>query len=214
MITVYGRATSSNVQAVMWGIAELGLDYERLDYGYNFGGLDSPEFKALSPHSRVPVIKDGDVVIWESCAILRYLSAKYGDAPFWPKDTEARSVVDMWAEWGKTSVCTLFTVPIFWQRVRTSAVDRDYGALDVAIAEFEFQLSILEGQLSKCEYAVSDDFTLADIVIGHILFRWFDIEIERQSKPLVEAYYERLRARPAYREHVMISYEILRAEGA
>lgn len=214
MITVYGRATSSNVQAVMWGIGELGLQYERLDYGHEFGGLDSPEFRALSPHARVPVIKDGDTVIWESCAILRYLGAEYGDAPFWPKDPRVRAEVDMWAEWGKTSVCTLFTVPIFWPRVRTSAANRDVGAMLSAIADIEFQLDIFEEQLQNHNYALSNDFSLADIVIGHILFRWFDIDIERRPRPLVEAYYERLRERPAFREHVMIPYDVLRVEGA
>ena len=79
MATIYGRATSSNVQAVMWGAAELGLAPERLDYGHVFGGTDTPEFRAMSPHGLVPVLKDGDLVVWESCAILRYLAAAYGD---------------------------------------------------------------------------------------------------------------------------------------
>ncbi|MGR3659812.1 MAG: glutathione S-transferase family protein [Paracoccaceae bacterium] len=210
MITVYGRATSSNVQAVMWGIAELGLEYERLDYGHVYGGLDSAEFTALSPHARVPVIRDGDVVVWESCAILRYLASRYGEAPFWPKDVVERSKVDMWAEWGKTSVCTEFTVPIFWSRVRTAADDRDEEALDMAITLFEEKLDVLEGQLREHNYTVSQDFTLADIVIGHILYRWFDIDIARKPRPLVEAYYDRLKTRAGYREHVMISYEPLR----
>lgn len=214
MITVYGRATSSNVQAVMWGIAELGLEFERLDYGHVYGGLDRPEFIALSPHARVPVIRDGDVVVWESCAILRYLASRYGDAPFWPKDVVERSNVDMWAEWGKTSVCTEFTVPIFWPRVRTAADDRDVQAMEMAIVLFEEKLEILEGQLCQHDYAVSQNFTLADIVIGHILYRWFDIDITRKSRPLIEAYYERLKSRPAFRERVMISYEPLRVSGS
>jgi glutathione S-transferase len=213
MITVFGRATSSNVQAVMWGIGEFGLEYERLDYGHDFGGLDSPEFRALNPHSHVPVIRDGDTVIWESCAILRYLGAEYGDASFWPKDPRARAAVDMWAEWGKTSVCSEFTVPIFWAKVRTSAANRDEGVLLAAIAYVEVQLKILEAQLQTNTYTVSNDFSLADIVIGHILYRWFDIDIERQPRPLVQAYYKRLQRRPAFREHVMISYDVLRVEG-
>ena len=90
-MTVYGRATSSNVQAVMWGAAELGLTPKRLDYGFNFGGTDSVEFRTLSPHGLVPVLKDGDTVIWESCAILRYLAAQYGDGgAFWPSDPAER----------------------------------------------------------------------------------------------------------------------------
>ncbi|MEE9428868.1 MAG: glutathione S-transferase family protein [Paracoccaceae bacterium] len=215
MITVYGRATSSNVQAVMWGIGELGLKYERLDYGHVHGGMDTPEFRAMSPHGVVPVMRDGDVVIWESCAILRYLAARYSDGgAFWPSDPGARAGVDMWAEWGKTSFAPYFTVPIFWARVRTSAADRDEVILAAAIADFENRLDVLEGQLEGREFVVSDDFTLADIVIGHVLFRWFDIDIPRQARPVVEVYYQRLMARTSHVAHVAISYEALRVESA
>ena len=214
MITVYGRATSSNVQAVLWGLSELGQPFERLDYGHVYGGLDSPEFQALNPHGRVPVLRDGDVVIWESCAILRYLGAAYGAAPFWPADPAARAVVDMWAEWGKVSFCADFTAPIFWLRVRTAASERDEPALARGIAGFEARLDVLQAQLAPHDFVVSDDFTLADIVIGHVLFRWFDMDIERTKRSVVEAYYERLTGRAAYRTNVMVSYDMLRAKGA
>jgi len=215
MITVYGRATSSNVQAVMWGIGELGRVHERLDYGHAFGGLDSPEFRALTPHRLIPVIRDGDLVVWESCAILRYLAARYGDGgAFWPADPAARAGVDMWAEWGKTAFSASFTGPIFWARVRTPARARDEAALTAALARFETLLDRLDDRLGAGRYVTGDAFTLADIVIGHVLFRWFDIDIPRRARPAVEAYYARLAERPAFRTHVMVSYETLRAEGA
>ncbi len=176
MITVYGRATSSNVQAVMWGIGELGLEYRRLDYGLNFGGNDTPEYLAMNPHGLVPTIKDGDLVLWESCAILRYLASKYGDGGvFWPSDPAAR--------------------------VRTAAKDRDMAALTAALAWFDGLFGQLEAQPGHNPYVAGADFTLADIVIGHVLFRYYDIDIPRQP-------------RPAFREHVMVSYETLRAKGA
>jgi glutathione S-transferase len=215
MITVYGRATSSNVQAVMWGIAELGLAHERLDYGHMHGGLDSAAFGDLTPHRRVPVIRDGDVVVWESCAILRYLAAKYGDGgAFWPSDAGARAAVDMWAEWAKLSLAQEFTVPIFWAQVRAPAAARDEVALAANIASFETRLDVLAAQLSGHDYVLSDDFTLADIVAGHVLFRWFDMDIARRPRPVVQAYYDRLCARAPYRAHVMVSYDVLRADAA
>jgi len=215
MITVYGRATSSNVQAVMWGIGELGLDYERLDYGLNFGGNDTPEYLAMNPHGLVPTLKDGDLVMWESCAILRYLATKYGDGgAFWPADPVARARVDMWAEWGKVSFSRVFSVPIFWARVRTAAAERDKVALTVALERFNGYLGYLEVQLGDNPYVMGADLTLADVVIGHVLFRYFDIDIPRRDRPVIAAYYARLQARAAFREHVMVSYEVLRAEGA
>ena len=202
MITVFGRATSSNVQAVMWGIGELGLEYRRLDYGLNFGGNDTPEYLAMNPHGLVPTLKDGDLLIWESCAILRYLASKYGDGgAFWPSDPATRAHVDMWAEWGKVNFARDFTVPIFWARVRTAAKDRDMSTLTAALAWFDGLLGQLEAQLGRNPYVAGADFTLADIVIGHVLFRYYDIDIPRQP-------------RPAFREHVMVSYETLRAKGA
>ena len=211
-IIVYGRATSSNVQAVMWALGELGLAHQRLDYGHTHGGLDTPEFRAIAPHRLIPVIRDGDLVVWESCAILRYLGAAYGSAPFWPDDPRDRARVDMWAEWGKTSFCTDFTGPIFWARVRTPAKNRDEAALRDTISHFETRLDRLEAQLQG-DY-VTGPFSLADIVIGHVLYRWFDIDIPRKPRPVIEAYYKRLTSRPAYRAHVMIPYDSLRAKGA
>lgn len=215
MLTIYGRATSSNVQLVMWAVAELDLAHERLDYGHVHGGLDTPEFGALNPHRKVPVLKDGKLVIWESAAILRYLCARYGDGgAFWPRDPGDRAGVDMWAEWGKNELCNAFTVPIFWSRVRTATIDRDHGALARAIATFEDYMRILAGQLADRPYVCGAELSAADIVIGHLLFRWFTMDIPRAANPVVEAYYQRLTERPAYREHVMVSYEVLRVEGA
>ena len=82
----------------MWGIAELGLEYERLDYGHVYGGTDTPEFRAMNPNGLVPVIRDGGLTLFESCAILRYLGSRYGGAPFWPEDPVVRAPVDVWAE--------------------------------------------------------------------------------------------------------------------
>lgn len=215
MLTVYGRATSSNVQAVMWGLAELGLTAERLDYGHTHGGLNTDAFGALNPHRKIPVLKDGDTVVWESCAILRYLAAEYGDGgAFWPADPAARAQVDQWAEWAKAEVAQCFTVPIFWSRVRTAAKVRDEVALSRAIDRFEVQMGLLDTQLATRDCAAGNALTLADIVIGHLLFRYYDMDIPRRSLPNLRAYYDRLTSRPAYQDHVMISYDMLRAEGA
>ena len=211
MITVYGRATSSNVQAVMWGIGELGLAYERLDYGHVYGGLDTPEYLAMNPNGQVPVIRDGALVMFESCAILRYLGARYGRSPFWPEDPAARGPIDMWAEWGKTTLTRDFNGPVFWAVVRTPPSRQDPVALARALDQLDRTLDILEGQLGTHPYIMGADFTLADIVVGHPLYRYFTIDIVRRERPVLAAYYARLCARSAFAEHVMVSYEPLRA---
>ena len=215
MLKIYGRATSSNVQLVMWAVGELSLKHERLDYGHSFGGLDAPEYLALNPHGKIPTLVDGGTAIWESAAILRYLAARYGDGgAFWPSDASARAQVDMWAEWGKSTLSAAFTMPIFWQLVLTAAKDRDEEAIAKAIEHFNDLLETLAPPLSKHPFVTGAQFTAADIAIGSLLYRWFAIDVPRRPFPALEAYYERLTERPAYREHVMVDYSPLRVLGA
>lgn len=207
MLTVWGRKTSSNVQAVMWGIAELGLEYHRHDVGHRFGGTDTDEFRAMNPNRTVPVLQDGEEEpLWESAAILRYLATRYGTAPFWPEDIPARAQVDKWAEWAKVNINSAFTVPIFWKVVRTPEAERDWPAIRAAVAALEGKLTIAEDRLGQVAHLAGDDFTLADVQFGHVLYRYYEIEIERGTFPNVRRYYEALQERPAYREHVMVSY--------
>ncbi|SLN64640.1 Glutathione S-transferase GstB [Roseovarius litorisediminis] len=210
MLTVYGRATSSNVQALLWGLEELGLSYERLDYGENHGGLDTDDFRAMNPHGKIPVLKVGNRALFETAAILRYLAGQHGDAAFWPRDPVARAEVDMWAEWAKHDVAEAFTGPVFWRVVRTPRARWDVAAIRGAVEALENQLAIAEPRLAKTAYLCGDDLSLADIQFGHVLFRYFDIEIERREFPEVRAYFDRLAERPAYRTAVMLSYEMLR----
>ncbi len=213
MLKVWGRRTSSNVQAVMWCIAELGLEYERFDVGHRFGGTDTDEFFELNPNRTVPVLRDGaDPTIWESGAILRYLCNRYGADPFWPDNLVERTQVDKWAEWSKLNIAAGFTVPIFWRVVRTAAAERDPAAIRAAVSALETRLAIAEQRLSENDFLAGPHLTLADIQFGHLLFRFFDIDIERPVFPAIEAYYQRLTQRAAYAEHVMVSYEDLRVE--
>jgi glutathione S-transferase len=213
MLTIYGRATSSNVQAVMWTVGELGLAHERLDYGHVHGGLDTPAFRAMNPHGLIPVLVDGDgPPIWESAAIVRYLGARYGSEPFWPADPLARSQADMWAEWGKTTLARSFTEPVFWAVVRTPAAKRDGAALARALKRLEAVLDRLEARLDASPFVGGRSFSFADILVGHVLYRYFDIDIPRPPRPALERYYAALSVRPAFREHVAVSYESLRAE--
>ncbi|KZY33636.1 glutathione S-transferase [Roseovarius sp. HI0049] len=207
MLTVWGRRTSSNVQAVMWGIAELGLDCTRHDVGHRYGGTDTDAFYAMNPNRTVPVLQDGeDAPLWESAAILRYLANRYGSAPFWPEDVAARAQVDKWAEWAKINVGGAFTVPIFWRVVRTPEAKRDWPAIRAAVVALEKALAIAEARLEGCVHLAGENFTLADVQFGHVLYRYYEIGIERADLPNVARYYARLQERPAYREHVMVSY--------
>ena len=114
MLVIHGRATSSNVQAVMWAVGEIGIEHRRLDVGGAFGGNQSSEFLEMNPMGRVPVIQDGDVTMFESQAILRYLAARHGSETLWPSDPVRRAPVDQWMEWAKVNVYPVLTYKIFW----------------------------------------------------------------------------------------------------
>ncbi|WP_372571045.1 glutathione S-transferase family protein [Ruegeria jejuensis] len=211
MLTIWGRKTSSNVQALMWCVGELDLPYQRHDIGHHFGGLDTDTFAALNPNRTIPVLQDGVAApIWETGAILRYLAARYGDDGFWPSDPGRRAEIDKWAEWAKLNIAMGFTVPIFWHVVRTAPDQRDAKAIRNAIDSLEQYLTIAEAQLAKQPFLAGQALSQADIQFGHILFRYYNIEIDRRTLPALSAYYDRLTQRPAYREHVMISYDELR----
>ena len=211
MLEIWGRRSSSNVQAVMWCLAELGLRAVRHDAGGRYGLTDTPAFAAMNPNRTVPVLRDGDGPhLWESGAILRYLATRYGSGPFWPADPMARAHVDRWAEWAKINVALAFTRPVFWRVVRTAPAERDPEAIRAAVAALEERLAVAEDRLATHPWLAGPDFTLADIQFGHVLHRYHDIEIERAGLPRIAAYHDRLTGRPAYREHVMVSYDELR----
>lgn len=208
MLTVWGRRTSSNVQALMWCIGELALPYRRIDVGHRHGGNDTPDFLAMNPNGTVPVLREDDgAPIWETGAILRYLAARHGAEAFWPSDPLRRAPVDQWAEWAKINIALAFTAPVFWRVVRTAPADRDAAAIGAALDALHGKLRIAEARLARQAFLAGDAFTLADIQFGHVLFRYFDIGIPRPPLPALRRYYEALAMRPAFREHVMVSYE-------
>lgn len=213
MITVLGRATSSNVQAVMWCAAELGLEVDRRDYGGPFGGTATEDYRRLNPNPLVPTLVAGDEGIWESGAIVRYLAAAHGDETFWPRDPLARARLDKWAEWGKVTFSAAFLFPVFVAHVRSRPEDRDEAAIDRAAQALDPLLGRLDAHLAGSPF-IGEAFSFADIIPGHLMFRLHELAKERDlglsPRPNVARWYEALQARPAYREHVMISYESLR----
>ena len=209
MLTVWGRATSSNVQKAMWVVGELGLPHERIDVGGAYGGLDTPEFAAMNPHRRIPVIDDGGLIVWESNAIVRYLCARYGAGSLYPDDWTGRTAADQWMDW-MLSTLNRNTFGLFFCLVRTPPSKRDTAAIEATAVRCGENRQILDAHLAKQPFVAGETLTMGDIPIGSTLYRYFTLEAERPSLPNVEAYYARLCDRPAYRAHVMISYESLR----
>ncbi|MDU8914123.1 glutathione S-transferase family protein [Aestuariicoccus sp. MJ-SS9] len=209
MIEVYGRATSSNVQLVMWACGELGLDVTRHDVGHDYGGTDTAAFLSMNPMGKVPVLRDGDLVLFESAAILRYLAARYGDASFWP-DPETRAPLDTWAEWVKTSFGPAFLHGLFYPLVRRDPALLTPEVLRSGEAEVAALASMLARRIGDGPWLGGAAFTWADVMCGHLLWRYFELPFKRADLPELKTYYKRLCDRPAFVRHVMVSYEPLR----
>ena len=212
MLKIWGRATSSNVQLVMWAVNEIGIAHERIDAGGKFGIVDTPEFRRLNPNGLVPVIEDGDLTMFESAAIVRYLGAAYGTEQFWPADPLKRAAQDKWSEWIKTTFGPTFLTGVFWPMIAVKPERRDETALAAAVGRLKTFAGMLDARLAEGDYLGGDAPCFADMVVGAPLYRYFDLDIPRAETPHLRAYYDRLAARPAYAEHVMISYDSLRAK--
>lgn len=211
-LEIFGRKTSSNVQSVMWAVAELGLEHTRHDVGGAFGKTDTSEYRAINPMGLVPAVKDGDLALFESNAIVRYLGAQYGDESFWPTDPAARAKLDIWAEWTKTTLYQTLIPGIFWTLIRTKKVDQDAAKLASLIEQIGRLMKMVEVRLGDADYLGGDTLSFADIIFGHTLYRYYTLDFKRASTPALDAYYERLKARPAYVEHVMIDYSSMKVE--
>ncbi len=214
MIRVYGRKTSSNVQPVMWICAELGLEVERLDIGGVFGGTDTEDYLAMNPMGRIPVLRDGDLTMFESQAILRYLASEYGRDALWPGSARARALHDQWMEWAKLNVSAEFNYKIFWQLVRTSPADRDAAMIRAGIEAVHRLMPMADAQIARHGWLAGETISLADFTFGVQLYRYYSIDFERPKTPNLDAYYQRLQDREPYRTHAMICFESLRAPGA
>jgi glutathione S-transferase len=199
MLRIWGRISSVNVQKVVWCADELGLAYERLDVGGAFGGNDTPEYLAKNPNGLVPVIEDGDFVLYESNPIVRYLSARYGGGGLWPADIRERADVDRWMEWQSTSFTPAMWAA-FWNLVRTPAEKRDAAAIEASRAKSERLAGILDAHLADRPYLAANRFSPADIVVGCAAHRWLGLPLERQKRPNLERWYAALKSRPSSRQ--------------
>lgn len=210
MLTIWGRSSSFNLQKVMWLVGELGLEHRHVQAGGRHGGLDAPEFRAMNPHGKVPVIDDDGTVVWESHAILRYLAARYGRGRFWSDDPAARSEADRWMDWAQATLQPDFLMGVFWGFYRTPDHLRNWPAIRDKIARCAEHFRLLDRILEGRDFLCGAEMTLADIPAGTCLYRYYELEIDRPKAPNVEGWYRRLQERPAYRQYIMLPFGELR----
>jgi glutathione S-transferase len=200
MLKLWGRTNSVNVKKALWCLEELGLAYERVDAGMQFGVVNTPEYRERNPNGLVPTLEDDGFVLWESHTIVRYLAAKHGAGTLWPAEPRARADSERWMDWAFTLWASLR--PVFWGLVRTPPEKRDMAAIEQNRAKVAELLAILDRALSGKHYVAGDQLTIGDIPVGCMVQLWMRMPIERPRQPNLEAWFERLCARAPYRKWI------------
>ena len=208
MITLWGRPSSVNVQKPLWALDELGAPFEHIIVGGHYGGLDTPEFRALTPVPRVPVLQDGDLTLWESHAILRHLARTKG-APLAPAERDW-AVADQWMDYVTSTLQPAF-IRLFWHLVRTRPEDRDGTRLPGLRNAFLDALDPIEARLASSPWLAGEAFSMAEIAAGAMFYRAKDLCDPFEAHPHIGQWYDQITRRPAYVKTVMTSYEELRA---
>lgn len=196
-LRLWGQPRSINVQKVLWALDELGLEFERIDAGGNFGRLEDADYLALNPNGLVPTLEDGGVALWESNAIVRYLFAKYGTHPGFPSDHGLRGRADGWTDWG-TGTFWAHVRPILVQLVRTPKEQRDAKLIENAERAATAAAEILNRELTKKAYVAGDHFTFGDIPVAAAAQRWLNLPIARPELTALQAWYARVKERPGF----------------
>lgn len=202
MLTIWGRENSINVQKALWCADEIGLPYERIDAGMEHGVNDTPEYLALNPTGRIPTIRDGDYVLWESAAIVRYFACKYGSGSLYPVTAEERGIADQWMDWNTWWIHPPLTVS-FWGLVRSPG-KHTQEEVENAVNDLAEKWQMLERHLSGSEYVAGKVFSYGDIVPGCSWYRYQAMIADRPATPAIDRWYARISERPVFRKRVML----------
>ena len=197
-LRIWGRMSSINVRKVVWCAQELGLDFQRIEAGGAFGLVQTPEYRALNPNAMVPVLQDGDQVLWESNVIVRYLCAKHSPGKLYPEPLVQRFGAERWMDWQQTTLNPAGR-DAFLQWVRTAPAQRNLDLLAQSVAATEPLLALLDAHLAQQPFMAGDQFTMADIPVACEIHRWRAIppSPSAPSTPHLDRWYQAVSGRPA-----------------
>jgi glutathione S-transferase len=202
-LTIWGRANSVNVQKVLWCLAELDLPFARIDAGMQYGKTREADYLAMNPNARIPTLVEGDFVLWESNAIMRYLCLAHGrGTPIYPEAPQRRAAVERWLDWTLSTVQPVDR-PVFWGIVRTPPAARDMVQVQKDADAAAEVWAIADRLLAGRPYLEGEAFTLADLALGAYARRWLGVEgITRPPQPHVTRWLADLAQRPGYVSYV------------
>jgi glutathione S-transferase len=199
---LYGFPISPNTWKVRAVAAHLGIVLDDQLVDLSRGEQRAPDYLALNPTGRTPTLVDGDFVLWESNAIIQYLTSGKANA-LWPDDARARADIARWqswqlAHWGKEA-CQ----PLFFERVVKAFFNLgpcDESAVARATEAFHREARVLEAHLAKFPYLVGRGLTLADFSVAAPLFYAEKAELPLAPYPHIRDWFARVSSLPAWRD--------------
>ena len=204
MLKVWGRNTSSNVQKVIWGLAEMKLPFERIDVGGKFGKTKDDFYLAMNPNSLVPTLEEEDgFTLWESNSILRYVAAKHSNRTLEPADLKTRALAHKWMDW-QLSVMGPSITPVFWGLIRTPPEQRDAKAIAAGKEKTVAAAKIMDTQLGKTKFLAGDEFSYGDIPVGIMIYRYMQLIPERPATANLDRWYAAISSRAAFKEQIAV----------
>jgi glutathione S-transferase len=203
MLKIWGRNTSINVQKAMWAVGELGLPHERIDIGGPFGKNNEPAYLAINPNGLVPTLEEDDgFLLWESNSVVRYLAARYGAGTLEPADLRERASANRWMDWQLT-VCAPAIHPLFWGLIRTPPEKRNHEAIDAAKEKTTAAMQILDAQLGQTKFVAGNSFSMGDIPVALIAYRYRRLATDRPALANLERWYAGIEQREPFKQHVL-----------
>jgi glutathione S-transferase len=202
MIRVWGRSTSINVQKVMWAIGEMGLGHERIDAGGTYGKNKDASYLGMNPNGLVPTLDEDGFILWESNTIVRYLAAKYGAGKLDPTDLQERARASSWMDWQLTTASPAIR-ELFWGLTRTAPEKRNQAAIDASRDQTAAAMKILDAQLAKTPFVAGENFSMGDIPVALVTYRFRRLAPEHPKFTNLERWFAAIEQRPAFKQHVL-----------
>jgi len=202
MIKLFGYENSSNCQKITWACDELGVPFEfDLTGGAQPRNSKDPAYLQVNPNGQIPTLQDGEFLLWESNAILRYIDEAHGGGRLMPKTAQGRATANKWLDWQLATLGPAMN-PIFVEALRKRPEARDPAAIAAAGDRAAQIWKRLEAGFGPGPY-VAGEFSLGDIPLGIMANRWYAIPVAKPSLPKVEDWFTRLKSRPAFVARVM-----------
>ena len=200
-LRLLGRVTSINVRKVLWAAAEIGVEFDREDWGKPERDPNVPEFLALNPNAQVPVIVDDGYVLWESNAIITYLARKHRSGLL-PADPQGQGLVEQWLYWQLGELNPTWGYAVY-ALMRKNPAYTDEQRIADSIRNWTARMQILEAQLVKGGgFAANGRISIADIGLVLSSHRWFLTPFDKPELPAVTEHYERLKATEEGRKYL------------